>query len=131
MRSGRSRRAKDNSTAQKEKDREGQGPGSGDVDADDTDGEAMAVDTGTSGNDKERCPMCKPKSGSSVSGEPKKQLKKKENEKRDGEDQDEQGPEDAVDEAGKESWVRCDACKRWFHWRCAGEGGALDLIDKW
>lgn len=30
----------------------------------------------------------------------------------------------------KESWVRCDACKKWFHWRCAGEG-ELDVIDKW
>lgn len=33
-------------------------------------------------------------------------------------------------ESEKENWVRCDACKTWFHWRCAGEG-ELDIIDKW
>ena len=32
--------------------------------------------------------------------------------------------------AEKESWVRCDACKTWFHWRCAGEGD-LDAVGKW
>lgn len=32
---------------------------------------------------------------------------------------------------GKESWVRCDACKKWFHWRCAGEGDDLETVDKW
>ena len=30
----------------------------------------------------------------------------------------------------KESWVRCDACKKWFHWRCAGDGD-LEAIGKW
>ncbi|KIP03676.1 hypothetical protein PHLGIDRAFT_110576 [Phlebiopsis gigantea 11061_1 CR5-6] len=30
----------------------------------------------------------------------------------------------------KESWVRCDACKKWFHWRCSGEGD-LEAIGKW
>ena len=30
----------------------------------------------------------------------------------------------------KEQWVRCDACKTWFHWRCAGQGD-LDAVDKW
>lgn len=34
------------------------------------------------------------------------------------------------DAADKESWVRCDACKRWFHWRCAGEGD-LETVGKW
>ncbi|KZT66856.1 Clavaminate synthase-like protein [Daedalea quercina L-15889] len=33
--------------------------------------------------------------------------------------------------ADKENWVRCDACKTWYHWRCAGDGGDLDAIDKW
>ncbi|KAI0781268.1 Clavaminate synthase-like protein [Trametes elegans] len=33
--------------------------------------------------------------------------------------------------ADKEKWVRCDACKTWFHWRCVGEGGDLDAVDKW
>ena len=33
--------------------------------------------------------------------------------------------------ADKESWVRCDACKVWFHWRCAGSGDDLDALDKW
>ena len=32
----------------------------------------------------------------------------------------------------KENWVRCDACKDWFHWRCvADEGQELSQIDKW
>ena len=32
----------------------------------------------------------------------------------------------------KENWVRCDACKVWFHWRCvAVDGQELDQIDKW
>ncbi|CCM00150.1 uncharacterized protein FIBRA_02177 [Fibroporia radiculosa] len=33
--------------------------------------------------------------------------------------------------ADKESWVRCDACKTWYHWRCTGDGGDLDAVDKW
>jgi len=33
--------------------------------------------------------------------------------------------------ADKENWVRCDACKTWYHWRCAGDGSDLDAIDKW
>ncbi|KZV67975.1 Clavaminate synthase-like protein [Peniophora sp. CONT] len=32
----------------------------------------------------------------------------------------------------KENWVRCDACKVWFHWRCvAVDGQELSQIDKW
>ena len=42
-------------------------------------------------------------------------------------DGDGEQPPDAAD---KEKWVRCDACKTWFHWRCAGEGD-LDAVDKW
>ena len=34
------------------------------------------------------------------------------------------------DDADKESWVRCDACKTWYHWRCAGEGD-LEAVGKW
>jgi F-box/leucine-rich repeat protein 10/11 len=30
-----------------------------------------------------------------------------------------------------ESWVRCDFCKTWYHWRCVGENGQLEAIDKW
>jgi hypothetical protein len=30
-----------------------------------------------------------------------------------------------------ESWVMCDSCKTWYHWRCVGENGQLDTIDKW
>lgn len=33
-------------------------------------------------------------------------------------------------DADKENWVRCDACKTWFHWRCVGEGD-LEAIGKW
>ncbi|KAF8840982.1 Clavaminate synthase-like protein [Paxillus ammoniavirescens] len=31
----------------------------------------------------------------------------------------------------KESWIRCDACKTWYHWICAGDVGDVDAIDKW
>lgn len=31
----------------------------------------------------------------------------------------------------KEQWVRCDVCMTWYHWRCAGSGGDLDVVDKW
>ncbi|KAF9239635.1 Clavaminate synthase-like protein [Melanogaster broomeanus] len=31
----------------------------------------------------------------------------------------------------KENWIRCDACKTWYHWLCAGNGGDVDAIDKW
>lgn len=48
-------------------------------------------------------------------------------------------------QADKESWIRCDTCKIWFHWGCVshsvtpdpsietGESGAdvLETIDKW
>ncbi|KAI0670700.1 Clavaminate synthase-like protein [Trametes maxima] len=43
---------------------------------------------------------------------------------------DEQGQGEQL-AADKEQWVRCDACKTWFHWRCVGEGGDLDAIGKW
>lgn len=31
----------------------------------------------------------------------------------------------------KERWIRCDACKTWYHWRCVGQGEDIDSIDKW
>lgn len=31
----------------------------------------------------------------------------------------------------KEKWIMCDACKTWYHWRCAGNDEDLDVIDKW
>ncbi|KAG2360732.1 Clavaminate synthase-like protein [Suillus spraguei] len=31
----------------------------------------------------------------------------------------------------KSSWIRCDACKIWFHWACVGDGSDLELINKW
>ena len=37
----------------------------------------------------------------------------------------------AAASTSKESWVRCDACKTWFHWRCVGGDIDLDSIDKW
>lgn len=40
-------------------------------------------------------------------------------------------PQDTLTAVEKEKWVRCDACKVWFHWRCVGEGGDLDAVDKW
>ncbi|KAI0065496.1 jumonji protein [Artomyces pyxidatus] len=36
----------------------------------------------------------------------------------------------AVD-ADKENWIRCDACRLWYHWRCVGGDGELEAIDKW
>jgi hypothetical protein len=39
--------------------------------------------------------------------------------------------EQELDNVNKENWVRCDACKTWFHWRCAGDNGDLEVIDKW
>lgn len=38
---------------------------------------------------------------------------------------------DVVPEGVKENWIRCDACKTWFHWRCAGNGGDPEMINKW
>jgi F-box/leucine-rich repeat protein 10/11 len=31
----------------------------------------------------------------------------------------------------KERWIRCDACKTWYHWRCVGHGDDIESIDKW
>jgi len=39
--------------------------------------------------------------------------------------------EQSSNPADRESWVRCDACKNWFHWRCVGQQGDLETVDKW
>ena len=36
-----------------------------------------------------------------------------------------------IKDEDSESWVRCDFCKTWYHWRCVGENGQLEVIDKW
>ena len=40
-------------------------------------------------------------------------------------------PSDQQSTVPKESWIRCDACKSWYHWVCAGNGADVDTIDKW
>ncbi|KAG8217341.1 Clavaminate synthase-like protein [Butyriboletus roseoflavus] len=40
-------------------------------------------------------------------------------------------PADLQSTVSKESWIRCDACKSWYHWVCAGNGADVDTIDKW
>lgn len=40
-------------------------------------------------------------------------------------------PTDVQSTVFKESWIRCDACKSWYHWVCAGNGADVDTIDKW
>jgi hypothetical protein len=39
--------------------------------------------------------------------------------------------ESPLNAAEKESWVRCDACKTWYHWVCAGNGDDIEAVDKW
>lgn len=41
------------------------------------------------------------------------------------------GGEQNSNSVERESWVRCDACKSWFHWRCVGQQGDLETVDKW
>ncbi|EJD02232.1 Clavaminate synthase-like protein [Fomitiporia mediterranea MF3/22] len=64
---------------------------------------AETAATSAADTDKQRCPQCK--------------------------DDDEDNAEIAL---AKEDWVRCEGrCKTWYHWRCVGEGGDLEAIDKW
>ncbi|EGN96043.1 hypothetical protein SERLA73DRAFT_162011 [Serpula lacrymans var. lacrymans S7.3] len=42
-----------------------------------------------------------------------------------------EGSESSLSIFTKQSWVRCDACKTWFHWLCVGNGGELETIDRW
>lgn len=43
--------------------------------------------------------------------------------------------EPRVADAEKENWIRCDACTKWFHWRCVKDtvSGAAEpeALDKW
>lgn len=53
-----------------------------------------------------------------------------------GEEEEEDCPEckhndHQLNAAEKESWIECGSCKTWYHWRCAGNGGDLESIDKW
>ena len=38
-------------------------------------------------------------------------------------------PENA--DADKVSWIKCEACKQWYHWTCAGNGADVETIDHW
>jgi F-box/leucine-rich repeat protein 10/11 len=31
----------------------------------------------------------------------------------------------------KESWIECDNCNTWYHWRCVGNGEVVENISKW
>lgn len=42
-----------------------------------------------------------------------------------------QGDTNALSSFEKERWIRCDACKVWYHWRCVGRGDDIDSFDKW
>ncbi|KAI5834455.1 Clavaminate synthase-like protein [Schizophyllum commune Tattone D] len=34
-------------------------------------------------------------------------------------------------DADKVSWIKCEACKQWYHWTCAGNGADVETIDHW
>lgn len=34
-------------------------------------------------------------------------------------------------EGEKDTWIQCDKCKTWFHWRCIGEGDDYEALHKW
>ncbi|KAF8623960.1 hypothetical protein AX15_006118 [Amanita polypyramis BW_CC] len=38
---------------------------------------------------------------------------------------------ETLNASDKESWIRCDACKTWYHWRCVGNDNDVESIDKW
>ncbi|KXN90450.1 JmjC domain-containing histone demethylation protein 1 [Leucoagaricus sp. SymC.cos] len=42
-----------------------------------------------------------------------------------------QGESSTLNAFEKERWIRCDACKTWYHWRCVGKGDDIESIDKW
>ncbi len=31
----------------------------------------------------------------------------------------------------KESWIECDSCNTWYHWRCVSNGEDVENIAKW
>ena len=31
----------------------------------------------------------------------------------------------------KDTWIQCNKCKTWFHWRCVGEGADHETLLKW
>ena len=41
--------------------------------------------------------------------------------------------EDGKEVKDKDTWVQCDACKKWYHWFCTSSSADLELatIDKW
>jgi hypothetical protein len=41
---------------------------------------------------------------------------------------DEATPADAA-EVDEESWIRCDGCQKWHHWRCVKDGMPPEVDD--
>jgi hypothetical protein len=31
----------------------------------------------------------------------------------------------------KDTWIQCNKCKVWFHWRCVGEGADHEALQRW
>lgn len=60
-----------------------------------------AYDAGPSHSSQDSCPACTPDSA------------------------------DSFNAFDKENWIRCDVCKVWYHWRCAGDGSDVEALDKW
>ncbi|CAE6433383.1 unnamed protein product [Rhizoctonia solani] len=40
-------------------------------------------------------------------------------------------PDAVAPSKAKTVWAECEKCGTWFHWDCVGEGGDINLIDKW
>lgn len=36
-----------------------------------------------------------------------------------------------LQEGEKDTWIQCDKCKTWFHWRCIGQGDDYEALHKW
>lgn len=39
--------------------------------------------------------------------------------------------ESRLQEGEKDTWIQCDKCKTWFHWRCIGQGDDYEALQKW